>query len=214
MISEQEGTEVYIITFVHSVVVKAHDLILIPFGTVHCSGEGNLVLEISATPYIFTFKIYDYLRKDLNGNLRKLNIERAFENIRDERTSDFINSNYLPEPKLIEKGKDWENYELYNRDESFYNINRLEFQSECILETKGAPGEKGEQGAVGERGPTGIIGVTGPPGFTKGSLGPMGLRGNYGPMCPQGGQGERGFQGKRGMTGDPANINHKKRSKL
>ena len=133
--SEQEGTEVDINTYVHSVDVKPHDLILIPNGTVHCSGEGNLVLEISATPYIFTFKIYDYLRKDLNGNLRKLNIERAFENIRDERTSDFINSNYLPEPKLIEKGKDWENYELYNRDESFYNINRLEFQSECVLET-------------------------------------------------------------------------------
>ena len=36
---------------------------------------------------------------------------------------------------MIEKGKGWENYELYNRDESFYNINRLEFQSECILET-------------------------------------------------------------------------------
>ena len=133
--SEQEGTEVDINTYVHSVDVKPHDLILIPNGTVHCSGEGNLVLEISATPYIFTFKIYDYLRKDLNGNLRKLNIERAFENIRDERTSVFINSNYLPEPKLIEKGKDWENYELYNRDESFYNINRLEFQSECVLET-------------------------------------------------------------------------------
>ena len=65
-----------------------------------------------------------------------MNIERAFENIREERTSDFIDSNYLPEPKLIEKGEDWANYELYNRDESFYNINRLEFQSVCYLETK------------------------------------------------------------------------------
>ena len=135
--SENKGTEVKIDDFVNSVNVKPHDLILIPNGTVHCSGEGNLVLEISATPYIFTFKIYDYLRRDLNGNLRKLNIERAFENIREERDSTFINNNYLPNPKLINNGKDWEDYELYNREESFYNINRLEFYSECHLDTEG-----------------------------------------------------------------------------
>ena len=135
--SEHNGSEVDIEKYVHSVKVKPHDLILIPNGTVHCSGEGNLVLEISATPYIFTFKIYDYLRKDLNGNLRKLNIERAFENIRKERTSTFINKNYTPQPKLINKGDDWKDFEIYNRNESFYNINRIDFLTTCKLETEG-----------------------------------------------------------------------------
>lgn len=135
--SEQNGNEVDIEKYVHSVEVKPHDLILIPNGTVHCSGEGNLVLEISATPYIFTFKIYDYLRKDLNGNLRKLNIERAFENIRQERTSTFINKNYIPQPRLINQGDDWKDFEIYNRTESFYNINRIDFLTTCSLETKG-----------------------------------------------------------------------------
>tara|TARA_Y100001970_G_scaffold276701_1_gene379797 strand:- start:228 stop:2051 length:1824 start_codon:yes stop_codon:yes gene_type:complete len=134
--SEKNGTVVDIEKYVHSVKVKPHDLILIPNGTVHCSGEGSLVLEISATPYIFTFKIYDYLRKDLNGNLRKLNIERAFENIRQERTSTFINENYIPRPKLINQGDDWKDFEIYNRKESFYNINRIDFLTTCILETK------------------------------------------------------------------------------
>ena len=95
------------------------------------------MLEISATPYIFTFKIYDYLRKDLNGNLRKLNIERAFENIRQERTSTFINKNYIPQPRLINQGDDWKDFEIYNRKESFYNINRIDFLTTCSLETKG-----------------------------------------------------------------------------
>ncbi len=134
--SEKNGAEVDIEKYVHSVKVRPHDLILIPNGTVHCSGEGNLVLEISATPYIFTFKIYDYLRKDLNGNLRKLNIERAFENIREERTSTFIDKNYIPQPKLINQGDDWKDFEIYNRKESFYNINRIDFLTTCMLETK------------------------------------------------------------------------------
>jgi mannose-6-phosphate isomerase class I len=135
--SMQNGIEVDIEKYVNWESSKPHDLFLIPNGTVHCSGKGNLVLEISATPYIFTFKIYDYLRRDLEGNLRPINVERGFDNIRFERRKNWIKENLISKPEIIAEGTDWKEESLYNKSYSFYNINRVEFESEYEFNTKG-----------------------------------------------------------------------------
>ena len=53
--------------YVNAWPVKKHSHLSIPAGTIHCSGRNGLVLEISATPYIFTFKLWDWDRLDLDG---------------------------------------------------------------------------------------------------------------------------------------------------
>lgn len=133
--SHREGKEVDIDKYVHSEPAQPHDLFLIPNGTVHCSGTGNLVLEISATPYIFTFKIYDYLRRDLEGNFRPMNIERAWENIYFERRKDWVRENLLAKPQPLRKGDDWEEVVLYDKPFSFYNIHRADFTSSFSFDT-------------------------------------------------------------------------------
>ena len=46
--------------YINKFPAKKHDHFLIPAGTCHCSGKNAMVLEISATPYIFTFKLWDW----------------------------------------------------------------------------------------------------------------------------------------------------------
>ncbi len=114
-------------THVHSEPSKPHDLFLIPSGTVHCSGKNNLVLEISATPYIYTFKIYDYLRKDLSGNLRHVHLEQAFANIDAARTTNWVREHLCPQPVLLRAEAGGKEYQLGNIEQLFFAIHRFEF---------------------------------------------------------------------------------------
>ena len=134
--SEATGEELDVEAWIHSEPAQPHDLFFIPNGTVHCSGRGNLVLEISATPYIFTMKIYDYLRRDLEGKLRPINIERGFANIRPERRGEWISRNLVARPRLIEETEESRLYELYNQPWTFYVVQRAEFAERHTLFTE------------------------------------------------------------------------------
>ncbi len=76
--------------YVNRVPVKKHDHVSIPAGTIHCGGAGTVILEISATPYIFTFKLWDWGRVGLDGKPRPIHIGHGAPNIRMDRDTDFV----------------------------------------------------------------------------------------------------------------------------
>ena len=86
---------------------KKHDHFLIPAGTVHCSGVGSMVLEISATPYIFTFKLWDWGRMGLDGRPRPIHLERGVENIQWDRTTVWVKDSLINRVEQIAAGDGW-----------------------------------------------------------------------------------------------------------
>ena len=59
---------------------KRGDMFFLPAGRVHSIGRGNFVLEIQEASDI-TYRIYDYDRRDAQGNPRQLHIEESVDSI-------------------------------------------------------------------------------------------------------------------------------------
>ncbi|TKK71866.1 mannose-6-phosphate isomerase [Ilyomonas limi] len=87
--------------------IKKHDHILIPAGTIHCSGADTVVLEISATPYIFTFKLWDWGRMGLDGKPRPISLEHGKNVIQWNRTSAWTKEHIINQFERIGEGDGW-----------------------------------------------------------------------------------------------------------
>ncbi len=93
--------------FVNRFPAKKHDHFLIPAGTIHCSGAGAMVLEISATPYIFTFKLYDWGRMGMDGRPRPIHLEHGENNLKFDRTTEWVRSRLMGIADPVSSGDGW-----------------------------------------------------------------------------------------------------------
>lgn len=93
--------------YVQKFPIKRHDHYLIPAGTCHCSATDTLVLEISHTPYVFTFKLWDWDRVDLNGLPRPINLERGEKNIQWDRTRSWVEPRLVNQFEELSSGDGW-----------------------------------------------------------------------------------------------------------
>ena len=136
--SQKEKIAIDIEKYVNTVEAHKHDLFLIPHGTIHGSGTNNLVLEISATTYIFTFKMYDWMRLDLDGKPRPINIERGMKNLYFYRQGGRVERELVSQPRVIEKGEGYQIVHLPTHPAHFYDVQRLEFEGALDVETNGS----------------------------------------------------------------------------
>lgn len=104
---------------------KKHDHFLIPGGTIHCSGKGCMVLEISATPYIFTFKLWDWGRLGLDGRPRPISIDHGQKVIEWDRKRDWVSKELINRFEIIAEGEDWKEERTGLHESEFIETRRF-----------------------------------------------------------------------------------------
>lgn len=105
--AQESGEDFPVEKYVNRWPARKHEHFLIPAGTVHCSGANSMVLEISATPYIFTFKLWDWGRLGLDGRPRPIHLEDGLANIQWDRTRDWVQRNLISQTETIFEGPGW-----------------------------------------------------------------------------------------------------------
>src|SRR5437660_801855 len=115
-----------------------HDHFLIPAGTIHCSGANTMVLEISATPYIFTFKLWDWGRPGLDGKPRPIHLDHGLANIQWNRDTEWVKDNLISRICVVARGPGWTEERTGLHTSEFIETRRHWFESPVIHENRGS----------------------------------------------------------------------------
>jgi len=102
-----------------------HQLFLVPAGTPHGSGKGNVVLEVSATPYLYSLRFYDWLRRTGIGGPRAVHVERAFANLTTDRVGRAVAADLVQSPRTVRSGPGWREEQIGSLPEMFFDVHRV-----------------------------------------------------------------------------------------
>ena len=122
--------------YVNKIPAKKHDHYLIPGGTIHCSGAGSMVLEISSTPNIFTFKLWDWGRLGLDGKPRPINVERGRHVIQWERDTDYVKAHLANHFSDVAEGEGWKEIKTGLHPNEFIETRRTSFSVPVTFRTE------------------------------------------------------------------------------
>jgi mannose-6-phosphate isomerase class I len=123
--------------FVNKIPARKHDHFLIPAGTIHCSGKNLMVLEISATPYIFTHKLWDWGRLDLNGKPRPISIGHGKVNLDYSRDTTWTRKNLVNAVEPVASGDGWREEKTGLHESEFIETRRHWFSQSVAHDTRG-----------------------------------------------------------------------------
>lgn len=136
--AQEKGQNFDADTYVKKWPVKKHDHFLIPSGTVHCSGKNSVVLEISATPYIFTFKLWDWGRLGLDGKQRPINIEHGEKVIDWTKREEWTKKNLINQIEEVARGDGWSEERTGLHSSGFIETRRHWFTKKVLHFTGGS----------------------------------------------------------------------------
>ena len=132
--ASENGQPFDIDRFVQTFPATAHQLFAIPAGTPHGSGKGNVVLEVSATPYLYSLRFYDWLRRDEAGRQRPVHIDHAFANLARERSSARVADELVRPPRVLRRGTGWREEVLCDLPDLFFEVRRHELEPDATLQ--------------------------------------------------------------------------------
>ncbi|WP_300939873.1 class I mannose-6-phosphate isomerase, partial [uncultured Dubosiella sp.] len=115
---------------------KKHDHFLIPAGTCHCSGSDAMVLEISATPYCFTFKMWDWARVGLDGLPRPVHIDHGKKNIQWDRTTKWVEKNLVNAIHTVKEDDHVKEEHTGLHELEFIETRRLWIKDEAVVDNE------------------------------------------------------------------------------
>jgi len=114
--------------YVNAFESREGDQFLLPGGTLHASGKNQVVLEIgSITVGSYTFKMYDYLRLDLNGVPRPIHSQHGMNVVNTSHRRSVIDGVLRPQPRVLREGFGWREVLLGEHEKIFFSLRRLEF---------------------------------------------------------------------------------------
>jgi mannose-6-phosphate isomerase class I len=128
--SEEDGNNVDYQKYINYIPSTPGRQIMIPAGTIHSSGQNQFILELgSLTIGSYTYKIYDYNRKDGDGNKRPIHSIYGKKVVDTTRRAAWVNENIAIEPILIDSGKGYKEFIVGNTELMYYETRRLELET-------------------------------------------------------------------------------------